>query len=391
MLDEFFFNNLMNRLLGKKPDKIAVAVSGGCDSLCLTYFLHKWCNTHSVMLYPFIVDHQLREESNDEALQTKKWLEEWGLTPNILQWIHPLIATGIQEKAREARYKLLALACHRLGIKYLCLGHHQDDQLETVLMRHNCNSHWRGLAGISAISYCYGIAILRPLLPFPKEMLTKYLVGMKIPFITDSSNNNFSFTRVRMRHTISEWSIKEREQWITKTQSYGQLRQAEAEKLWQNFVTEGPGYIVMPFLPPNTIDQGIILLQAWIGVFRPVSVKKEMLSRLWQRLQEKLNHSVSNGPKIIATCGGCIFVQDNRNLYIFREWGRVDEKLELSKDFVWDSRFFCYGTGNVQRSAIPSGTWQQRYSLASFPHTWPNENILFSSCRPPHPIFFQLI
>ncbi len=129
-------------------DRFAVAVSGGRDSMALARLCAdhaKNTNTHVVAL---IVDHRLRDGSDDEAAQAKDWCERAGLEARILVWHTAKPATGVQAAARNARYYLLAAAATEMGVPAILTAHSADDQVETLLMR---LARGGGPAGLSAM------------------------------------------------------------------------------------------------------------------------------------------------------------------------------------------------------------------------------------------------
>ncbi|HCI48270.1 MAG: tRNA lysidine(34) synthetase TilS [Alphaproteobacteria bacterium RIFCSPHIGHO2_01_FULL_41_14] len=177
---------------------LGVAVSGGSDSLALTFLLQKWISQQGGSLQAFHVDHKLRLTSTEEAHQVKTWLEDQGIPCCILTWNHTHKPTSrLQEKARQARYKLLEDACGVSGILHLATAHHADDQQETYVMRHQAHSTAYGLSGMSAVTYFDTGRLIRPLLSFKKEDL-KTSLGTH-PHLEDPSNQNLAFRRAHLR------------------------------------------------------------------------------------------------------------------------------------------------------------------------------------------------
>ena len=121
-----------------------------------------------------IVDHGLRPESGAEA-PTVACLARAARHPTITfcVWHGPKPATGIQAAAREARYALLGDWCRAAGVLHLLLGHHRDDQAETVALRAARRSGPDGLAGMAAVREIAGLRLLRPLLAVPKARLLR--------------------------------------------------------------------------------------------------------------------------------------------------------------------------------------------------------------------------
>ena len=146
------------------------------------------------------VDHGLRAESREEAAMVARMAESSGLRHAILTWTQGASQSGgLQERAREARYDLMAAYCHAHDIPALVTAHHLDDQAETFLMRLKRGSGLDGLAAIPEESVWSGIAVLRPLLDMPKARLAATLVAAGLGWAEDPSNRDERFERARMR------------------------------------------------------------------------------------------------------------------------------------------------------------------------------------------------
>ena len=194
-LEDEDFADLVTRFVPFQ-EKIAVAVSGGSDSMALAFCLKRWAGQS---LVAFIVDHALRDESAAEAAQVKARLENLGIETEILRWEHPPIAARLHEKARQARYDLLSAACKRHGAKDLFLGHHREDQAETILMRLAKGSGIEGLSGMAPENLRNEIRLLRPFLSVSKTRLISTCTAAGIEFVTDPSNMSEKFARGRLR------------------------------------------------------------------------------------------------------------------------------------------------------------------------------------------------
>ena len=110
--------------LKKVSFPLAVAVSGGSDSLALLLLAHNFAQKNKGRLIALTVDHGLRPESKDEALKVQTWAKEKEIEHVILEWQGEKPQSRLQEKAREARYTLLTNWCKENGVEHLLLGHH---------------------------------------------------------------------------------------------------------------------------------------------------------------------------------------------------------------------------------------------------------------------------
>ena len=178
---------------------LAVAVSGGRDSLALALLAHDWARARDGSIVALIVDHGLRAGAACEAEETRQRLNLRGIEAVILRWTGVKPAQGVQEAARAARYDLLFEACRQRGILHLLVAHHADDQAETIAMRAARGSGADGLAGMAALVEHRHARLLRPLLAVPRARLTATLDALGVAWIDDPSNADPRFERVRVR------------------------------------------------------------------------------------------------------------------------------------------------------------------------------------------------
>lgn len=178
---------------------VAVAVSGGPDSMALMLLADRWARQRGGQALGLTVDHGLRPESAAEARLVAGWLAAHGITHETLVWTGDKPTTGIQEAARDARYTLLVEWCCAHGVLHLLTAHHRDDQIETHLIRRRAGSGPDGLAGMSGVREVAGCRIVRPLLQVSRARLAAFLEAEGQPFLCDPSNLNPAFERARLR------------------------------------------------------------------------------------------------------------------------------------------------------------------------------------------------
>jgi tRNA(Ile)-lysidine synthase len=341
---------------------VAIGVSGGADSLALTYCCHVWQKRHApnVSLLPLIVDHGVRAGSAAEAQQVFEWLVDWGLTPYILT------CTGIgltQAHFRSARYQKLLLACYHHRAMHLLLGHHQDDVLETVWMRKQSGSHWRGLAGISSVRQQWGITLFRPLLRFTKQELREVLKANHRPWIEDPSNDCDAFQRTRARIFFSECTHAQRNTLWCNTLAWVKQRYEESVVLREQspLTPCAAGFRVSMDAPcfDLPLEQGAWLLSQWLSsiVMTRTPLKTKILQTTWQSLMTQRS---SKEAQVVFTLGGCIGIMYREHLYWFREWGRIQVRpyQQYSTSWCWDQRFFF--SGDAKR--IEATGWQHAHA-----------------------------
>jgi tRNA(Ile)-lysidine synthase len=184
--------------------ELAVAVSGGCDSMALALLADRWVRARGGAVTAFTVDHRLRAGSRREALWVHRVLGARGIRHHILSWRQGAVAgrANLQAEARTARYQLLEERCRAKGILHLLVAHHLDDQAETFLMRLERGSGLYGLAAMAPVVERKGVRLLRPFLTVPKDNLRAYLEGCAQDWLEDPSNQDTGFARVRTRRAM---------------------------------------------------------------------------------------------------------------------------------------------------------------------------------------------
>ncbi len=180
----------------KIQGKIAIACSGGADSMALAYLLSQ---AHEVVA--LIVDHGLRAASAAEAKKAAKILDGLGIENVILKKKNK-IKSNLQEEARKLRYGLMTDYCRRHKIKYLATAHHAEDNAETFLLRLSRGSGLDGLSGIAEINEMQGVKIIRPVLRFSKDELKKALILKKIKWVEDPTNKTGKYKRNKLRQAL---------------------------------------------------------------------------------------------------------------------------------------------------------------------------------------------
>ncbi len=180
---------------------LVLAVSGGPDSTALLILAARWRAglKRGPKLLAVTVDHGLRPESAREARAVKRMATRLGVRHRTLRWSGAKPATGLQEAARTARYRLLAAAAKAVGARHILVAHTSDDQAETVLIRLLHGSGLSGLAAMARETPLNGLTVVRPLLELPKTRLMATVEAVGTPFVDDPSNRDPRFLRVRVR------------------------------------------------------------------------------------------------------------------------------------------------------------------------------------------------
>jgi tRNA(Ile)-lysidine synthase len=179
--------------------RIAVAVSGGADSLALALLARDWARGCGGTVLALVVDHGLRPESAAEAQLAVARLAGSGIAARLLTLGGLRRGNALAERARAARYAALGAACAESGILHLLLAHHAADQAETVVMRDLAGSGPDGLAGMAALVETPALRLLRPLLGVPPISLRDLLRDAGLAWTDDPSNADRAALRGRLR------------------------------------------------------------------------------------------------------------------------------------------------------------------------------------------------
>lgn len=190
-----------------KEKTLAVAVSGGADSLALVLMAHEQLAVYGYKIIALTVNHGLRKSAQSEAEYVAQIMQLNNIEHHILVWQGEKPQSGIEEAAREARYSLIKKWCDENKVKVLLVAHHLYDQAETFLMRLQRGSGLQGLCAIREVSEYNGLKILRPLLTTNPQSLKDYLSAKNIKWIEDESNQDTKYLRNKIRKflpTLSE-------------------------------------------------------------------------------------------------------------------------------------------------------------------------------------------
>ena len=183
-----------------------VAVSGGPDSLALSFLAKIYSIKHKITAKFFIVDHKLRKGSTREAKKVQQILKKNSITAEILTWRGFKPHKGVQSAARNKRYKLLFAKCKELKINNILLGHHQDDVFENFFIRILRGSGLKGLVSLDKKNRINDINLLRPLINQKKEDLIFISKNIFNFFVKDPYNTDDKFLRIKIRKLIQELS-----------------------------------------------------------------------------------------------------------------------------------------------------------------------------------------
>tara|TARA_B100001769_G_C22039851_1_gene558844 strand:+ start:169 stop:1236 length:1068 start_codon:yes stop_codon:yes gene_type:complete len=185
-------------------DSLAAAISGGPDSLALAFLLKNYEIKNNVKVRYYIVDHKLRAESADEAKTVKNKLKKYRINCKILSWKGKKPTSNIQGNARNIRYQLIYNECIKQKIPILLTAHHFDDLHENFYLRVIRGSGLKGISSFTDVKSSYKkLSILRPLIEIDKKDLIYITEKVFNFFISDPSNKNNYFKRIKIRKILS--------------------------------------------------------------------------------------------------------------------------------------------------------------------------------------------
>lgn len=184
-------------------ETVLIGLSGGPDSVCLTAVLDKLRRSLVLKLHALYIDHGLRPgETPAETAFCRSLCEGMGIAFHVEQVeVKPYArqrGTGLQEAARELRYRALDAVARSVGAHRVALGHNLDDQAETLVMRLLRGTGPGGLAGIPPVRD----NIIRPLMEVERSEIEDFLKREHIIPVVDSSNLREDYLRNRIRSSL---------------------------------------------------------------------------------------------------------------------------------------------------------------------------------------------
>ena len=323
------------------PSKIAVALSGGGDSVALLHILTRCFDPGQVRLMAATVDHGLRDGSTREAEEAGRQSEAFGVPHTILRWRGWDRSGNLQDAARAARYDLLCDWALGHGAGALAVAHTADDQAETLLMRLAREAGVAGLAGIPPRRLRGGVTILRPLLGITRADLRAYLRHHGLTWAEDPSNRDGRFARVRARAAMADLAPLG----VTATTLAGVARnmaQAEQALGWAAFeaarsaASVVAGCVVLDpralrLMPAEIARRLLTGAIRWVGrsVYPP---RRRPVAALLDDL-----HRGQGG-----TLGGCRILHARGDIWICREVNALRDTC-AAPGAVWDGRWRLTG------------------------------------------------
>lgn len=325
-----------------EAQKIALAVSGGPDSLALLDAVARWRQARggrpdAVVL---TVDHRLQAGSDAIAERVLRIAEARGLPARILVREGPPPANGIEDAARTARYRLLLEACREEGATHLVLAHHRDDVAETFLMRLKRGSGVFGLAAMRPQVESGGIAIVRPFLDVSRSRLAATVAAAGLEPVADPMNDDPRFARTRIRRFLARSPV-DPAVFATLAARFADLADAidvEATGFFGDhvavdaFAVAHVDVAALSVLPQPVRLRALarLLMAIGGGDYAPRSDRLGALDR-----------AIADGATFRRTLAGVVLTRRAGSLVLYRESGRGLPTMPLAPGApaVWDGRY----------------------------------------------------
>ena len=298
-----------------------VAVSGGPDSLALSFFAKIYSIKKSINIKYFMVDHRLRKNSTLEAKDVKKKLNNFSIKLDILNWNGTKPAKNIQSIAREKRYQLLTDAAKKNGIQNILLGHHLDDLFENFFIRILRGSGLKGLISLDRETHRNQINLIRPLIKIDKKDLiyiSNYIFGT---YVKDPSNEDDKFKRVKIRNFLKQLSLEgfDRKKFFLTIKNL-------------KFANENIEFYTKKNLQENVTilsqKNNIILKEDFFSqsnevVFRSLTEVIKIVGRKYYAVRgkkiDKVINLISTKSSFKVTLGGCVIKKVNETVILSKE------------------------------------------------------------------------
>lgn len=345
-------NSKILECIDSNQKSIAIACSGGVDSMVLTYIISHFLKNYKI--FGIIINHNLQKNSLEIANNTAQIIEQWNVKPIILHWNHEKITSGIEEKARNARYQLISKFAYQYNIKTIFLAHHIDDKIETFFLQSSRGVGLQGLCSMQEKTKLFGVTYVRPMLYlFTKKHIIQFAKHHNLAWFEDETNQDKSIKRnkIRMENNFSE---NEKHGFLTTIQNLNSHFQELTNDIKKIIAEEEVGVLkISKKIDFFSNTQIIIFLQI---VFQMLFSFRQTEIRQFDVINFK-NWLISDIKQ--KTFGGCIFTQNNDEIIIKPEWKRLKSCQINANEVIFWNNMCAFSTNkpcniNVFGEIIPS-------------------------------------
>lgn len=338
---------ILHRLFdGQIPLALGVALSGGGDSVALTVMLAEWCENRRNILFAATVDHGLRPEAATEAAYAAQLCAELDIGHTILHWTDRPETGNLQDAARRARQSLLGAWAHDMELPAIALGHTQDDQAETVLMRLARGSGVDGLSAMSETRRDENALWIRPFLTQRRADLRAYLDDRGVRWHDDPSNDDPRFDRVKARQVLKTLApLGLTAETLARTADHMADARHALERSTQDLARQA-----------LTLDHGDLLIDRAMLAEAPFEIQARLMAHAlgWVastdyrprfRALTAVMQALSDGRT--QTLQGCLATANQRYFRVTREFNAVETMRVPAREQVWDKRWRLAGPAPV--------------------------------------------
>jgi tRNA(Ile)-lysidine synthase len=184
------------------PRRVGLAISGGSDSMAMLHLMARAAPDAGWQLRAVTVDHQLRPEAAREAQFVAEVCANLGVPHVVLTWDHGPITGNLMDRARRARYALMAAWARGHGIGHVALAHTASDQAETFLMGLSREAGLDGLSGMRPRFHQNDVTFVRPFLQQTRSDLRGFLTRHDLKWVEDPTNEDAKYSRVKARRAL---------------------------------------------------------------------------------------------------------------------------------------------------------------------------------------------
>ncbi|MDE2444666.1 MAG: tRNA lysidine(34) synthetase TilS [Alphaproteobacteria bacterium] len=345
-------------------DRIALAVSGGSDSMAMLHLAVDWARLKQKHLFVLTVDHGLRGAAAEEVATVARWSADLDVPHVTLKWLGEKPKTGIQAKARAARYNLMVQWCVAHDVPVLLTAHTADDQAETVVMRQHRTDSAKSLAGIWPELDWQGVRVVRPLLALCRAQLRDYLLDHSVKWIEDPSNDDAKYERVRVRKALAGNSAAGQLAYHAQKQVQDARDAASA---WLKVAVKIETVGLIEFSVPDfrglsalVQDDVLVLLMRMSGSGSMPELSQRQALVAW--------FQAKGSPR--RCLGGVMFAKRSDRILVGREVYRIaldSVPIPACGKLVWDGRFLIQGpVGARVKAAGPQPTVRKVSNLPAF-------------------------
>ena len=330
------FAAAMARLEPFEPQPLlAVAVSGGPDSMALAMLASDWARQRGGSVHAILIDHGLRAESEDEVRIASDALSARGIETTIEKLSGPAPRNGKPAWARQERYKSLMMTTHRLGALHLLTGHHRDDQAETFILNLERGSGVKGLSGMAANRGVGSARIIRPLLNFSKAQLHSTALMYGLPVAHDPSNQDFRYSRTRVRAQLDNLEIRRLADTSARLANEDIALELAVSNLAANALTITPLGEATITMKKMAEAPAVIALRLFTRIAHAIGGRETPPRQ--ERAEAALNQIISK-TKSKLTLGSAIITRVEDRLNFRKELGK-NPLPEITSPGHWDGRF----------------------------------------------------